>query len=429
MVPSEKTGKFRTPRVAYVLSALLFLGTFVVYPIHRDPRHYLGDSGFESLQLAVSLALKGTFADPFLPLPTGPSAHLAPAYPAMVAVLMKAFGIGPSGDYALRWVSVSGLAAQLALLPLLTDYLGLASWTGAFAGVAWLVAKFPLLPWENDFAALVIVGLAFLMYKAFVTKLSGAEVTGAGLLWGLLLLLTPTPLIVLIGWLVALVVSKRQSRWAILLLAIIPFVLVLPWLIRNYEVFHHAVFLRDNLGIELATSNSDCAHYSMALNLGPNGCFAEHHPNASLALAWQVRKLGEPEYNHLRLQEAIAWIRHHPRRFANLTAKRFLAFWFPNATGSFLRGQVFWGVDWTTDLLTLLSIPGLVMIWRKNRQAAILLLLWLILFPPPYYLIQFAPRYRHPVLWATFIAGAYVVVQVLSATRLRLQLRLAPARA
>jgi len=40
----------------------------------------------------------------------------------------------------------------------------------------------------------------------------------------------------------------------------------------------------------------------------------------------------------------------------------------------------------------------------------LLLGLWLVFFPAVYYLIQFDPRYRHPILWATFMPAAYLLV-------------------
>ncbi len=415
---SEKTNlrirKWLKPATqAWIAGAAILVATLLVYPVRQNPSHHLADSGFESLQLGTSLALKGSFSDPFFPLATGPSAHLAPAYPALVAAIIKLFGAGSEGDYALQWVSVIVLAAQLALFPLLAGRIGLSPWAGALGASAWLWARYPVLPWENDFAALLVVLLAFPMYRSLRTRLSPAQILCCGLLWGLLLLLTPTPLLVLAAWLAVLLLTGPQPRRYVILLAVIPLLVIAPWLVRNFRVFHRPVFLRDNLGIELGVSNNDCARFSMALNLGPDGCFS--HPNASLKEALQVRDLGEPAYNHTRQQQTEQWVRQHPRRFMTLTAERLAAYWMPNATGNVIRRKTFYTGDWIIDFATLLSIPGLILMWRRNRQAATVFLLWLVFFPPIYYLIQFAPRYRHPVLWATFIPAAYVVVTLLPA--------------
>ncbi len=400
----------RTQIVALaVMCAAIILATFLVYPIEWRPSHHFADSGFESLQLGSSLAFHGSFSDPFFRLQTGPSAHLAPGYPAIVALVIKRFGDGPSADYALQWITVIVIALRLALLPLLADYLGLLPWTGLLAAMAALWSRPPLLPWENDFATLLIVLLSFPMYRAFRARLSATGIFCTGLLWGVLLLFTPSPLLVLAAWLFVLFLIAPQSRRELALLALIPGLVVLPWLVRNYRVFHKPVFLRDNLGIELAVSNNDCAQFSMVLNMGSSGCFDRNHPNVSLKEAWRVRTLGEAAYNQVRLREARTWINHNRARFLTLSAKRFMAFWFPNTTENLLRGFPVLDGDWTTDLLTLLSIPGLFLIWRRNRSAAMLFALWLFFLPPVYYLIQYSPRYRDPIMPMTSLPAAYVI--------------------
>lgn len=389
----------------------VFLATMVVYHVNRNPNATLAHTGYESLELGNSIALKRSFSDPFAPMPTGPSAHVAPGYPALVALIIKIFGTGPDGDFALGMVTKTVLAVQLALLPFLAENLGMHWLTGTIAAVAWLVAGFPLLHWENDLAGLLIVMLAFPMYKALCQELTAAGIAGSGMLWGVLLLITPTPLPVLCAWLVCLRLGSLRSWRQVCLLAIIPVVVVLPWLARNYHVFHKPVFLRDNLGLELAVSNNPCASFSGALNRDQSSCFGNTHPNESYEEALRVRMLGEPAYNQVRRHEAMSWIKNNSDRFLALTAERTGAFWFPNGTGNPLQPGPLSTSEWITYAFTLLSIPGLVLLWRNSRQAAIVFGLWLTLFPLVYYLVQFSPRYRHPILWATLLPGSYLVVE------------------
>ena len=386
-----------------------------MYPLHRSPDQALTEDRFESVALGKSLALHGSFSSPFFPILTGPSAHLAPAYPALVAVVIKLFGTGQNGGFVLRWLTKLALASQLALLPALADYLGLSSMAGALAAVAWLAAQFPLLLWENDFAGLLVIALAFPMYRALREQLNGKAILYTGLVWGLLLLLTPTPLFVLCGWILALLFLSPQSKQRAIMLATVPLLVILPWLVRNYVVFHEPIFLRDNLGLELAVSNNSCAEYSWALNLRPGGCFSRNHPNENLQEALRVSSMGEPAYNKTRLHEALTWIGRNPDRFLTLTEERFIAFWSPRmmANSQDAAGEL--GVNWILDAFTLLSVPGLFLVWRRNRYAAVLMGLWLACFPPIYYLIQFDPRYRHPILWATFLPGAFTVTSAVTA--------------
>lgn len=396
--------------ICWLMGSSIFLAAMLVYRVDWNPKGTLANTAYESLELGNSIALKGSFSDPFAPLPTGPSAHAAPGYPALVALIIKMFGNGPDGNFALGIVTKIVVGAQLALFPFLAEYLGLRCWTGAIAATAWLVAAFPLVRWESDFAGLLIVILAFPMYKAFFQDLSTAETVGTGLLWGLLLLLTPTPVLVLGAWLVCLRLVSRRSWRQLSFLLIVPVLVVFPWLVRNYRVFHKPVFLRDNLGLELAVSNNPCATFSMDLNREQTACFTSNHPNESYDEALRVRTLGEPTYNQMRLHEATSWINNNRGQFLRLTAQRLVAFWFPNSTGNPLKQGHLSRSEWVTYGFTLLSVPGLLLLWRSRNRAAILFSLWLSLYPLMYYLTQYSPRYRHPILWATLLPGSYLVV-------------------
>jgi len=407
-------------RRSWQLSLYIFVGVMLLYRIAWRPDGGLRPSA-ESISLANALAFHGTFSNPFYPLATGPSAHLAPAYPFLMAGIIKLFGAGPAGAFALGWLTNLVVAVQLSLLPVLADYLGLLPVTGVVAATGWIFCRFTFVPWEVDFVALVAILLTFPMYKAFRTVLSAKEVTYAGVLWGLALMMNPVPAAVLFGWLLVLLIFRFQPLRTIAWLAILSLFVISPWLVRNYVVFRTPVFLRDNLGLELAVSNNACASFSFVLNDAPGGCFARNHPNENLGQALLVRSMGEPAYNRMRLREALRWISDNPSRFMTMTGQRFMAFWFPGTLGGPIQQTGEW--EWVTDLFTVLSIPGLVLLWRTNRYAAAALGLWLVCFPPIYFVIQFDPRYRHPVLWATFVAGAYLVTSLASLIMNRVESR------
>ena len=62
--------------------------------------------------------------------------------------------------------------------------------------------------------------------------------------------------------------------------------------------------------------------------------------------------------------------------------------------------------------MTLLSIPGLWLLWKKNAHAAGILALWLVLFPLIYYVVQFDPRYRFPILWVNFLLAGILMAEL-----------------
>ena len=69
----------------------LFAASLLRYRISHDSTDIVPHN-FESFRLALNLAEKGQFANPFVPLDAGPSAHMAPTFPAYLALLIRVFG-------------------------------------------------------------------------------------------------------------------------------------------------------------------------------------------------------------------------------------------------------------------------------------------------------------------------------------------------
>lgn len=395
--------------IKWVVVIVLGVVTLSIYhPRSRNSRISLGN--FESFNLAQALVEHRGFSDPFEPMHTGPSAHLAPFYPAYLALIMSVFGNGPVSATVLVWSAALMLAAQLMLLPRLAESLGLGFWTGVVAALAWLVAGIPpVFLWESTLAALLVVGIVFLMQKSFLGKMSAKQVLLSGVLWGALLLLQPVAVVVLPFWLLLLHFRSQIPRPQTIALGVLPVLIVIPWIVRNFVVFHQPIFIRDNFGLELAVSNNPCASALFELN-DQSGCWALTHPNYNWDEALKVRQMGEADYNRLKLHEAMNWIRQNPTQFAGLSARRLVAFWFPPRALNKGNGMIWrpFGVQ----LFTLLSLPGLFLMWRNARLAAYVVALWLLFFPLIYYFVQFMDRYRYPILWASFLAGSYFVAEI-----------------
>jgi hypothetical protein len=391
--------------------AVIGLGILTIWVYHpRFAEHTIRVGGFESTALAQSIADHGEFSNPFHPLDTGPSAHLAPLYPAYLALFIKAFRSDSAVGDALVWASLLELALQLMLLPILAEGLGLGFWTGVVAGLAWIFAGIPpMFLWESTLAAVLIVYAALLMQRSFSPEMSRSELVISGLVWGALLLLQPVVIAVLPFWLLLLHFRSHRSLGQKIVLALLPLVIVAPWMVRNFLVFHRPVFIRDNLGLELAVSNNDCASPLFETN-DQRRCFESTHPNVNYQEALKVRDMGEVAYNRVRMKEATDWIRANPGQFALLTVERFEVFWLPPQVVNHNNGMV-WNPR-VLQLFTLLSIPGIILMWRNSPVAAWILGLWLVFFPSIYYFIQFMDRYRYPILWATFLAGSYFIVEM-----------------
>lgn len=411
---AEKRGTRALPRgqMARLLIAVLIFGMTLwrYYEPYRP--HSICGTGYESLQLACSLAENGSFSDPFQTLATGPSAHLAPLFPGYVSLLMRLFGSDTYAGFALAWSTIAIFGVHLALLPFLSRHFGLGFSPGVLAAAVFLMAKlYPYTMWESFYVALLAIILSFLMYDILRGSASQGKVILTATLWGITLWMATVPVLIMLAWLGWIFVKTGIPRRQKLILLILPFLVISPWLIRNFTVFHHFIFVRDNLGLELAVSNNPCATFWFKSNEFSR-CFEINHPNKGLDQAERVLQLGEYEYNQARLHEALEWIRGNPRRFAELTGLRIAAFWFPSPTGHPLSDSQMPPGVLVMWFMTLLSIPGLWLMWRKNANAAGIFALWLALFPLIYYIIQFDPRYRFPILWVVLLLAGFGIAEL-----------------
>jgi hypothetical protein len=226
-------------------------------------------------------------------------------------------------------------------------------------------------------------------------------VLGASL--GILALTSPSAGIIFIGLLAWMAWRDRLEIFArphpYLVIVLLPALIVSPWMIRNYLVFHRIVPVRDNFGLELSASNNDCARF-----IADASCFAKVHANSNIDEARKVLAYGEPKYNDLKLREALYWIKTHPARFFRLFALRVAAFWMPASEGRSNRPEriAIYG-------LTLLSAAGLWILYQRDSRSAAVCMFCLGLFPLVYYINLSVLRHRYPILWLTFLLGAFPI--------------------
>jgi hypothetical protein len=377
----------------------------------------------ESVRLARSLAETGQFANPFVPLDTGPSAHSAPVFPALLALLMRVFGDGITGMYAIKLTAVLMLSAQLALFPVFSRLLGMGELNGIIGAILWITARVgtgatrghqevAMFVWESFYAAILVI-IATCSFRRY---LDASLVGSRRLAWllgcaiGTLMLTCPTGGVILVGFIGLLLWRDKMAIFKnshVVIIMLLPIVIVAPWIIRNYSVFDRFILVRDNLGLELSVSNNDCAMFGIQQNID-SGCFAKVHPNANIDEARSVLANGEPTYNDLKLREALHWINTHPARFFRLCALRVAAFWMPPATAKpySLVGPGRRLERTAVYVMTLLSVAGLFILYRRDILSLWLCLICLGLFPLIYYTVQYEYRYRYPILWATFLLGS-----------------------
>ena len=116
--------------------------------------------------------------------------------------------------------------------------------------------------------------------------------SGYGLLWGVAAFTNPAALAFLPAsglWLAYQLPGDASSRscWLVVVAAVVFWLTLMPWLVRNYEVFHKPVFVRDNAAIEFRCGNNPLAEGMWVVI---------YHPSQNFLLFEQYKQHGELAY-------------------------------------------------------------------------------------------------------------------------------------
>jgi len=351
------------------------------------------------MAIAENLVREGAFGNPFIvSARTGPTAHVAPLYPAFLALLLWLFPGQAAPVYCM--IFVHGLHA--AVLPSVSRLLFGRGAPGLYAAALAIgLPVFAILPiWDAMYTAtgLMLFGLfsAWVVERTRSPWLAGGA---AGLPGAALLLMNPAGLPVLIGWVLLITAKKYRALKPVgLFAAVFAFTLAagcLPWVVRDYRCFHRLVFIRDDLGIALHASNNDCAQPSLEANL-ISGCSAQVHPIHNRSEAESIVRMGEVDYNRWRLATARDWVAAHRRRFLELTRRRIADFWLPPH-------------DWAIRAITVLSLLGLLGMARGAPAPSLFFAAVLAVYPLLYYVVESNVRYRYPILWISLLSAGYLL--------------------
>ena len=390
-----------THRRAFLLVFLVHLGVQGVFLAQVAPQHVLPHTRWEVPAVAMALYERGEFADPYC-LPTGPTAHMPPFQPALIAAVYFLLGPTLAAGYALWLIAIAFYGVMYAMLPWLGERLGLGTRAGLAGGL--VGALIPRWPGYVEGLAAVAIGL---MAAAFLRRWGPDRPTSGGslrlgLAIGLSFLVTPSLLPVALGLVAFELVWRREPRrwrWAALTLLGMALACA-PWTWRNDESLGGLFFVRSNFGLELRMGNHEGA--GVTLDQSAQGG-TERHPRTNVEEARRVQQLGELEYMREAGREATAWIRSHPAEFARLTGLRVTQFWLgpiddlPIAVG--------------TTLLTLLAAAGA---WRALPRMSVpqraVLQIPLATFPLVYHVVGYEARYRQPVDGLLLLLAAVALV-------------------
>lgn len=384
--------------------------------------------GAEMWKLAKNIVNQGSFANPFGTLATGPTAVNPPLYPFILAGMIKVFRVPAFIYVASVLCTIIANAFTAALLPRVSMIFFGDSIPGVFAALLWLGAMQSIPGWDTNLTVTgILLFCIFAAPGALLERNAMSKAAVGGMIAGLLFLLNPSSLLIVVPWIGFLLLRSDPNR----LRAIKRSVLILGllaafgtgWAIRNY--FELGAFVvRTNLGMTLYASNNDCAQSSLIRD-EQNNCYQTHHPNASVAEAEELGRLGEIQYDRKRTADTKAWIRSHGAQFAHLTLTRIKEFWLPateNIPANIKFANAFsiphYAQIWTHQqnriarvmwLITALSLPGLILMAKRREAVTLYILAVSAIYPLMYYVVVSDMRYRYPVLWLSLLPAGYLL--------------------
>lgn len=313
----------------------------------------------------------------------GPTAWLAPAYPALLACIFRIFGVASAAS-AMTAILLNVIFSSLTAAVLVK--LGKEQFSetaGIVAGWAWAIAPpllfIPWLLWETCLSGLV---LPF----AFMTtlRLSGSsglrQWAWCGAIWGTAALLNPSMLAPLPA--LAIEAAIRGRRWKGPALMIVVCLLgILPWTVRNFRAFGQVVPVRSNFWPEVYFGN-------ISFSLHPTGDSMLYQNEGEMRFAADLRG------------RVLYFVASEPKVFARLTVERVLAFW--------TRGSQFGPYPLA---LLLMTLGGLVQAWRRGKRWVACVSV-LSLYPLVYYVTYTFVRYRYPIEPLMYCLAGYFVYEL-----------------
>ena len=371
----------------------------------RTNEHNFG-FGWETGRIAYSLAHGMGFSSPFGG-DTGPTAWTAPVYPWIASLAFRIFG-----DYS--------RTSAFALLTFNSFFAALTSWTiyrtarrifnpKVAIWTGWVWALYPdtifwsvKWIWETSLSAFLL-SLLFMLTIEMEGDDRVSSWLGYGVLWGVTALTNPAALAFLPFsgcWLAYQLHRRGKAYFAPAALAAIVFwMTLLPWLVRDYTVMGHFIFIRDNAGNELRIGNNPLAEGQYVLAL---------HPSQNDLVMAKYKRMGEWAFCVDQGRLAREWIEANPGRFAEITLRRVYFFW--NGIPRLAKRQ--WLAETKNTHILFLSVMGIggLLLALKRRVHGVFLFTTLLAFYPLVYYICFPePRYRHPIDPQLIILGVYLV--------------------
>ncbi len=346
----------------------------------------------EPARIGWAIASGYGYSSPWPHTLLAPTAQQPPAYPYLIALIFKFAGrySYPSLLIAVGINVVFSAFTGVLILQLGRRTLGegvgvVAAWIWA----CWLYAAVVSIRLWSSSVSAFLLSCSLICLFSLAHTLRSVYGAGFGIL-AAIAAMTDTSLLPLFGffWLWLWLRHRRQGEPCAkpLFVSIGVFLLaLLPWTIRNYEVFHRIIPIRDNLGLELWIGNHDGVTY-----------LYDFAPDFPLLNPTEFNRLGEIQFMDVKREIALRFIWQHPISFLHFSAQRFVSYWTaPN-----------WRMWFPISTLAGL---GAIFALRKKAIDGVPFAIVLVIFPIIYYVTHPWPTYRHPIEPIMVLMGVYAV--------------------
>ena len=191
--------------------------------------------------------------------------------------------------------------------------------------------------------------------------------------------------------------GARRTVVGLMLAGCVTFAMILPWTVRNYQVFHHVVFLNTNAGYAFFWGNHPI-HGTNFISILPTETYRALIPQ-------ELRPLNEAEIDSALMSRGIGFVLQDPGRYVLLSISRirdYFMFW-PSTDSGALSNVVrvlSYGLYLPLMLYGIWKVAAGATVARLNddrRRGWILLGLFLVVYTGVHLLTWTLVRYRLPV--------------------------------
>jgi 4-amino-4-deoxy-L-arabinose transferase-like glycosyltransferase len=284
--------------------------------------------------------------------------------------------------------------------------------------------------WSEPVFTLVLAGFSLSLMRAFQYP-SIWRFALSGVLLGITVLARPVmqfyPLVVLVlsWWTLGRSWHKVMPQFAVFCSVFA--IVLLPWIVRNYIVFHAFIPGSSHSGDALYQGNIGLAHadYVRYRSTGEAMLVLRQHLESrfgpapgyrSIKSYARAKGLNEYEFDRIAFQEAIKTIRAFPERYIVVSLVRFVRFWFGVRFVSLLQGTASpWAYQVPVANSVLLILAAIALLCFRGpwlRSAAPIISL--VAYTTAVYTATLATaRYNVPIMPYVMVLTAYGIVRLL----------------